>query len=116
CPTGQNCTHGNPNLAPEESFGINLSVGGSFDLVQRALNWQLSTWDRRVDNLITTAAIPAELVGQFPEGFTRTFINLSDEAKVTGVEALLNGEITRTLSFDVSYTYSKEVDRVSKQQ
>lgn len=116
CPSGQNCTHGNPNLAAEESVGVNLSVGGRLDLIQRALNWQLSTWDRRVDNLITTAAIPLELIGQFPAGFSRTFINLSDEAKVSGVEALLNGELTNNLSFDVSYTYSKEVDRVSKQQ
>src|SRR5690606_35005688 len=30
CPTGQNCTHGNPNLAPEESIGVNLSIGCSF--------------------------------------------------------------------------------------
>lgn len=116
CPTGQNCTHGNPNLAPEESIGVNLSIGGSFDLAQRGLNWQISTWERRVEDLITTAAIPLELIDQFPEGFTRTFVNLDAETKVSGVEALLNGELTDTLSFDISYTYSKETDQATGRQ
>lgn len=113
CPTGQNCTHGNAGLAPEESIGVNVAVGGSFDVAQRTLNWQLSTWERSVDNLITTAPIPVALTGQFPAGFTRTFINLPNEAEVSGAEVLLNGPLGDTLSFDVSYTWSKEIDRVT---
>ncbi|MDO9477907.1 MAG: TonB-dependent receptor, partial [Pseudohongiella sp.] len=116
CPTGQNCTHGNPNLAPEESFGVNLSVGGHLSLSSQQFNWQLTGWDRKVDNLITTAPIPVELVGQFPTGFTRTFINIADEVTVRGGEFLFGGPISASLSFDVSYTYSKEEARGTNEQ
>jgi outer membrane cobalamin receptor len=116
CPTGQNCTHGNPNLAPEESFGVNLSVGGHLSLSSQQFNWQLTGWDRKVDNLITTAPIPVELIGQFPTGFTRTFINIADEVAVRGGEFLFGGPISASLSFDVSYTYSKEEARGTNEQ
>jgi len=116
CPSGQNCTHGNPGLAPEESVGVNLSLGGNLDVAGRLLNWQISTWERSVDNLITTAPIPVDMSGQFPAGFTRTFINLPAKADVSGVEVLLNGPLGDTLSFDVSYTWSKEIDRVTRMQ
>lgn len=110
CPSGENCTHGNPTLAPEESSAFNLGVGGNLNLLQRQLNWQISGWDRSVDNLITRAPIPVELEGQFPEGFNQTFINVPNKVDVTGAELLLRGPITDALAFDVSYTYSKEVD------
>jgi len=109
CPSGMNCTHGNPNLEPEQSVGITMSVGGRFDLGQRALSWQLSGWDRKVDNLITSALLPPELIGQFPPEFTRTFINAPTEVDVQGAEMLLRGPLTSSLSFELSYTYSKEV-------
>jgi outer membrane cobalamin receptor len=116
CPTGTNCTHGNPNLAPEQSQALNLSVGGQFSLGQRTLEWQLSGWDRTVDNLITTAPIPVELLGAFPAGFTRTFVNIADKTDVTGSELLLRGPFSDALSFDVSYTYSKELARGTRTQ
>src|SRR5690606_8739271 len=52
CPSGINCTHGNPNLGPEESVSVNLSVGGRVDVAERPLGWQVTTWDRRIDGLI----------------------------------------------------------------
>ncbi|MDO8906917.1 MAG: TonB-dependent receptor plug domain-containing protein [Pseudohongiella sp.] len=116
CPTGQNCTHGNPNLAPEESFAVNLSVGGLLDAADRQFNWQLTGWDRKVDNLITTDAIPAGQIGQFPDGFTRTFINVSDEVTVRGGELLFSGPVSDAVSFNLSYTYSKEEARGTNQQ
>lgn len=116
CPSGENCTHGNPNLAPEESFAVNLSIGGFLNTSGRQFNWQITGWDRSVDNLITTAAIPAHLVGQFPDGFTRTFINIDDEVTVRGGEVLFGGPINNSLSFDLSYTYSKEEARGTNEQ
>jgi vitamin B12 transporter len=116
CPSGENCTHGNPNLEPEESFALNLSVGGFVSVAAQQLNWQLTGWDRKVENLITTAPIPVQLVGQFPDGFTRTFINISDEVSVRGGELLFGGAINDAVSFDVSYTYSKEEARGTQQQ
>ncbi len=109
CPSGLNCTHGNPNLEAEESLGLTASIGGRVDIAERPLSWQLSAWDRKVDNLITTAAIPASMLGQYPTAFTRTFINAPTEVDVKGAEILFRGPITDALSFDVSYTYSKEV-------
>lgn len=109
CPTGVNCTHGNPNLEPEQALGLTMSVGGRLDVGARPLSWQVSAWDRKVDNLITSALIPAELLGEFPPEFTRTFINVPTEVDVQGAEFLLRGPITASLSFDLSYTYSKEV-------
>lgn len=116
CPSGQNCTHGNPYLAPEESYAVNMSVGGQLELASRQFDWQLSGWDRKVDNLITTAPMPVELVGQFPDGFTRTFINITDKVTVRGGEVLFGGPVNQSVSFDVSYTYSKEEARGTTQQ
>lgn len=107
CPTGLNCTHGNPNLEPEESVGLTLSVGGRLDVATRPLSWQLSAWDRKVDNLITTAPVLAGM--NLPPEFTRTFINAPTEVDVQGAEVLLRGPLTQALSFELSYTYSKEV-------
>ena len=116
CPSGQNCTHGNRSLAPEESFAFNLSAGGFVTLANRRFDWQLASWDRKVDNLITTAPIPAEFIANFPDGFTRTFVNISDEVTVLGAEIQFSGAISDAVTFDVSYTYSKEEARGTNQQ
>ncbi|MBU2098057.1 MAG: TonB-dependent receptor plug domain-containing protein [Gammaproteobacteria bacterium] len=116
CPDRQNCTHGNADLAPEESFAVNLSLGGRLQMARRQFNWQLTSWDRTVDNLITTAPIPAELTATFPDGFTRTFINIPDEVSVRGGELLLGGPISDSVTFEVSYTYSKEEARGTARQ
>ena len=109
CSEGRdNCTHGNPNLEPEESVSLNVSVGGRLDVDERPLSWQLTVWKRQVDNLIPTQAIPLDYPNPLPPEFTRTFFNLPNEAKVDGAEILLRGPITQALSFNVSYTYSRE--------
>ncbi len=109
CPSGLNCTHGNPELEPEESLGVTVSIGGNFAIMDSPLSWQLSTWDRRTDNLIQAAAIPAGFENPPPPQFTRVFINTPTEVKQTGAEILFRGPITEALSFDVSYTNSKEI-------
>src|SRR5690606_18630489 len=102
------CTHGNPSLEPEESIGVNVSLGGRVDIGERPMSWQVTTWDRRIDNLITTAPIDPSMPNPPPPEFSRTFINVPDEVKATGYELLFRGPITQALAFDVSYTYSKE--------
>ncbi|WP_237134897.1 TonB-dependent receptor plug domain-containing protein [Pseudohongiella sp. O18] len=116
CPSGSGCTHGNPNLAPEESFAINASVGGLLALAEREIGWQVSVWDRSVDNLITRAPIPAGMPNRPGPEFDNTFINIGEEVEVRGAELLLNGELTSTLSYDLSYTYSQEEVRNTGQQ
>jgi vitamin B12 transporter len=102
------CTHGNPNLEPEESVGVNVSIGGRIDVAERPMSWQVTTWDRRIDNLITTAPIDPAMPNPLPPEFSRTFINVPTEVKATGYELLFRGPITEAVAFDVSYTYSKE--------
>lgn len=116
CPSGENCTHGNPNLEPEESFAVNLSVGGQLPTSRRALHWQLTAWDRKVDNLITTAPIPDDMPDRPGPEFSRTFINIGSEVTGRGAEALLRGDINDHLSFSLSYTYSKESPADSNEQ
>jgi outer membrane cobalamin receptor len=67
-------------------------------------------WDRRIDNLITTAPIDESMPNRPPPEFSRTYINVPDEVKATGAEALLRGAITEAVGFDLSYTYSKELN------
>lgn len=107
-PFTRSCTHGNPNLEPEESIGVNVSIGGRVDISNRPMSWQLTTWDRRIDNLITRIDIPADFPNPPPPEFDRIFVNIDDEVKATGYEMLFRGPITDALSFNVSYTYSKE--------
>lgn len=104
------CTFGNPTLEAEESVGLNLAIGGRLDVGDRPLSWQVTGWDRRVDNLITTAAITGDAPIVVPPEYDRIFVNIDEEVKVTGAEFLLRGPITQALQFSVSYTYSKEVD------
>lgn len=115
CPSGMGCRHGNPNLAPEESRALNLSIGGHVGAGETPLHWQFTVWDRRVDNLIRSAPIPADYPNPPPPEFTETYINVEDEVKMTGAELQLRGSITNALAFGVSYTYSNEKDRTGRQ-
>jgi outer membrane cobalamin receptor len=103
-------TRGNPDLEPEKSLGFNLAVGGHFTLASRDLHWQLTGWRRKVDNLIVSDA------SNPPPGFSGLFVNIDDEVKVSGAELLLRGSVTQALSFDASYTYSREIARNSTVQ
>ena len=116
CPSGEGCTHGNPNLEAEESESVNVSLGGISYFDGRQWEWKVTAWDRTVDNLITTAPIPVDMLGEFPDGFTRTFVNVNNEVDVQGAELLLDGEVTTDLSLIATYTYSKEVDSGSGEQ
>ncbi len=116
CPSGAGCTHGNPNLAPEESFAVNLSVGGRLDIGERPISWQLTGWNRRVDNLITRQPIPLNHPNPPGPEFTQTYINIPDEVKQSGAEILFRGPITQSLSFDLSYTHSREIQRGTDHQ
>ncbi len=116
CPSGVGCRHGNPLLGPEESESLNLSVGGRIDVGDRPLSWQVTGWNRRIDNLISWGPIPDDYPIELPPEFTNIFFNIPEQVKVTGSEFLLRGPITQALHFGVSYTYSKEIARGTNQQ
>ncbi len=48
------CTQGNPALEPEESFNIEVGIGGENAGVRGTLNWELTSFRRVVDNLIAS--------------------------------------------------------------
>jgi outer membrane cobalamin receptor len=102
-------TRGNPNLKPEESLAFNLAIGGQF-AGSHALAWQVSVWDRSIDNLIVDDDTNP------PPGFDTVFINIDEEVKVSGAELLLRGPITDDWSFDASYMYSREHARGTSTQ
>lgn len=92
------CALGNPALKPEESFSINLGVGGRLGGAQ----WLVSAWDRRIDNLITTDR------SNPPPGYPGIFVNIDEEVRARGFEATLRTPLGEQFSAMLSYTYSEE--------
>jgi outer membrane cobalamin receptor len=95
-------TLGNPDLAPEKSFNINLAVGGRHELATLPLVWQVTGWKRSVENLIVSDD------SNPPAGFDAVFINVDRKVKVAGVELLLQAGLSEALRLDASYTLSQE--------
>src|SRR5690606_32026031 len=98
---------GNQDLEPEESFNINLAVGGRIDAA-RPLSWQVTGWRREIRNLIDADEINP------PAGFEGIWVNTDGKVKARGkvegwgVELLRRGPIAEMLSFDASYMFSRE--------
>ncbi len=103
-------THGNPDLKPEESFNLNLALGGTFEAGDHPFKWQVTGWKRRVKNLIIDDDTNP------PAGFDTVFINSEEKVKVSGLELLLRGTLTDALTFDASYMFSRERAAGSDQQ
>lgn len=100
---------GNPHLEPEESFNINLAIGGPL-ATARAISWQVTGWRRNIGNLIDADETNA------PAGFEGIWINTDGKVKASGLELLLRGPIADTLSFDASYMFSRERSPATGQQ
>jgi outer membrane cobalamin receptor len=89
---------GDPNLKPETSENLNISIGGKlFGL--GALQWEAIGFLRDVNNLISYVSYDAD-TEQY------VFGNLPGTVKVRGGEIILDGAITPELSASASYTYS----------
>lgn len=101
-------TRGNPDLKPERSFNINLSIGGTFG--NSPLTWQVTGWNRRIKNLIVDDDTNP------PAGFDTVFINSESKVKARGYELLLRGPLAEGLRFDASYMFSQERNVGSSQQ
>lgn len=84
---------GNPNLKPERSTNINVSVGGRMELGQGGLTWELIGFARDVTDLIST------------DDFT--FINVGDEVKVRGAELALTASFSSDWSAIGSVTLNR---------
>ncbi|MBN1240018.1 MAG: TonB-dependent receptor plug domain-containing protein [Gammaproteobacteria bacterium] len=109
------CAYGNPALEAEESVSLNLAVGGRLDVGGRPLSWQITGWDRSVDNLISSTTVEQSPI-PVPPGYDRVRINVGDEVEVQGAEFLLRGPFTESLSFTFNMSYSKETDTGTGEQ
>jgi len=104
------CTHGNPDLEPEEAFNVNVAVGGQLSAGSLPIAWQLSGWDRRVENLIAGDDTNP------PAGFDEVYINTDGEVKMTGAELMLRSQLTATFAVDGSFMFSRERDPATGDQ
>lgn len=106
---------GNPNLKPETSKNLNLSIGGTIPLNDmRQLDWELIGFRREVDDLIQWVYDEEEDLD--------IATNVPGTVEFTGGTLALNANLTSELSLRASYTYTKseregsnrQLDRVPK--
>jgi outer membrane cobalamin receptor len=85
---------GNPNLKPEQSRNINVSLGGTLSNVA----WELTGYNRKITDYIESY-VPWFIAGVEGE----SFINTNDEVKIRGVE--LNATVQFTEAFTGTFTW-----------
>ncbi|MBB6094179.1 vitamin B12 transporter [Povalibacter uvarum] len=91
---------GNPDLKPEESKNVNLSIGGDIHIGSRPLAWLLTGFARDIDNLIDVGYDdPA-----YPNG---RYENVVGTVEVRGAEASLTTPIGEAFKLNASYTYTR---------
>lgn len=100
---------GNPDLQPEESKNLNVSIGGSVPSREGAFAWQLTGFARDIDNLIDVG----DATDEFPNG---RYQNLQGEVRVRGAEASVTAPLGRAFRTSLSYTYSRSRSQDSNLQ
>jgi vitamin B12 transporter len=96
---------GDPNLKPEKSTNVNVSIGGN--LGQPYLKWELTAFGRNITNLIDYATFDDDTD-------QAVFGNVPGTVRVRGGEFSAGTEFDDfTVSFD--YTYSHSVDEAHLQ-
>jgi outer membrane cobalamin receptor len=89
------CEQGNPNLKPERSKYLNVSVGGRSGTTDQGFGWELVGFFRDVEDLIDIVTGP---------GGIDTLDNIAGTTKVRGGELILTGRFTPGLSANASFT------------
>jgi outer membrane cobalamin receptor len=110
-----NDERGDPNLRPETSFNINLSVGGRAGFVGLpGLSWEVVGFFRDVADLISASGFDA-VTNQL------LFENIPGTVRVRGVTFLVEGQLSEAWSSSASYTYSsaeqtadRQIDRIPR--
>ena len=92
------CEFGNPDLEPEKSENLNLSVGGAFGLGGTDLHWEAIGFFRDVTNLITVVFDPVAGLD--------TFENVDDTVKVRGGQLVLSAAWAGGFSAQGSFTFT----------
>ena len=91
---------GNPNLKPETSTNVNLSIGGIAAVGGASVKWELIGFYRDIKNLIDFETFD-------PDTNQDVFGNVPGTVTTRGLEATLEGPITAALSGNFSATYNK---------
>jgi vitamin B12 transporter len=91
---------GNPNLKPETSTNVNLSIGGIAAVGEASVKWELIGFYRDIKNLIDFQTFD-------PDTNQDVFGNVPGTVTTRGLEATLEGPITAALSGNFSATYNK---------
>ena len=92
---------GSPNLKPERSRSVNVSLGGAGD---RGFNWEVTAFMRDIDDLISC--------DDFDDATQQcVFINAAGTVKVRGALVSVGASFSDSFSGQLSYTHNKaEVD------
>jgi vitamin B12 transporter len=99
------CEQGNPNLVGEESFNVELALGGE----RERFRWQGVVFRREVEDLI---GIDFDLPDH-PDGL---IVNTDEKVEVFGWELMAGLELTDTLSANASYQRTEAEERGSSDQ
>ena len=97
-PDGGYFAIGNPNLEPEESENINLSLGGNF----AKTGFELTYFTRDITNYIDSY-VSITIAGVDGE----TFVNSDDEVNIDGVELNVSTSLTDSISLQANFTRTK---------
>ncbi|MEO8467568.1 MAG: TonB-dependent receptor [Gammaproteobacteria bacterium] len=90
---------GNPNLKPERSKGVNVSLGGTRGR-DKGFHWEVTAFMRNTDDLID--------YGEFDTTTGQdVFANVEGTVKVRGALVAVGGSFTDSVSAELSYTHNK---------
>jgi vitamin B12 transporter len=101
------CEQGNPNLKPERSSYLNISIGGRRGTAGEGFGWELVGFFRDVKDLIKIVDAP---------GGGETLDNTAGTTKVRGGELILTGRLASGLSANASFTMTDAKPAGSGQQ
>ncbi len=92
---------GNPDLKPERSKGLNVSLGGSPGGAQGMLHWEVTAFARDINDLIDYSEVFAD-----PVTNQYVFENVPGTVKVRGAALDLTGSFSQDFSAGLSYTHN----------
>ena len=93
-----NDERGNPDLKPERSTNVNLSIGGAS--AGRELRWELIGFYRNITDLISFDGFDAATNQSLAQ-------NVPGKVRVRGGELVLDYAFAQTVSTSASYTYTR---------
>ena len=96
------CTQGNPGLEGENSFNVNIGLGGHAANLADGLNWEVIGFHRTVDNLIGSA-----------NGMR---VNTENEVEMIGGEVIASLAISEEWATTLDYVYTQAEEKNSDVQ